>query len=103
MDVKTASLHNQFPPGMRQFVRRPHGVTDQYLPPKFELGHCVYGHPLASAQWQQLNESNLESKGFKKIQSAGSVMHIPAAPTTDAVLSVCRQMICYSPHLTILL
>ena len=89
MDVKTAFLHNLFPPGMRQFVRRPHGVTDEYLPPKFELGHCVYGHPLASAQWQQLNESNLKSKGFKKIQSAGSVMHIPATPTTDAVISVC--------------
>ena len=64
MDVKTAFLHNPFPTGMRQFVRRPHGVPDTILPPKFEMGKCTYGHPLASAQWQELNESNLESKGF---------------------------------------
>ena len=89
MDVKTAFLHTKFPTGMVQYVRRPHGVTDEYLPYRFQLGSCAYGHPLAGAQWQELNESNLKSKGFQKIQSAGSVMQIPATNTTDAVLSVC--------------
>jgi hypothetical protein len=28
----------------------PHGVPPNLLPKKFQLGSCVYGHPLANSQ-----------------------------------------------------
>ena len=87
MDVDTAFLHNNWPDGMVQYVRRPHGVPDEYLPYRFQLGHCTYGHVLASAMWKEHLEGNLTSGGFLPIYSSGSVFHLPGTQTSDPVIS----------------
>jgi len=86
-DVKTAFLKSDFPPGMVQYVRRPHGVPSAHLPFQFQLGHCAYGHPLAGHQFEQHNIAVLESFGFQKLKSAKSIMQIPATATTDQVIT----------------
>ena len=83
MDVQTAFLYNDFPDGMRQYVYSPHGVPRWIMPRRFELGHCTYGHPLASRQWEEKNVTNLVKLGFQKVHSAKSIMQIPATPTSD--------------------
>jgi hypothetical protein len=88
MDVETAFLHNNWPPGMEQYVRRPSGVPDKYLPYQFQLGHCTYGHPFASAMWKEHLEGSLTSGGFLPIYSSGSVFHLPKTATADPVTSV---------------
>jgi hypothetical protein len=50
LDVKTAFLYGKFLIGMKQYVRSPHGVPSNLSPKKFQLGSCVYGHPLANSQ-----------------------------------------------------
>lgn len=87
-DVATAFLYSDFPDGMVQYVRSPHGVPSNKIPYLFQLGHCPYGHPLASRQWQIKNESNLQKHGFTKIHSAGSILQIKATPTSDQVIAV---------------
>jgi len=61
LDVKTAFLYGKFPTGMTQYVRSPHGVPSNILPKKFQLGSCVYGHPLANSQWDKEFKSTLSS------------------------------------------
>jgi hypothetical protein len=84
-DVSTAFLHGRMPTNLRQFVRRPYGVPDDILPKKFELGACVYGHPLASKQWDILANKDLSEFGFKKLYSSPSVMVMKESPTNDRI------------------
>ena len=70
-DVQTSFLYTDFPDGMRQYVRRPHGVPDEFFPYRFELGHYTYGHPLASRQWKEHRDATLARGGFVPIYSSG--------------------------------
>jgi hypothetical protein len=74
LDVKTAFLYGKFPVGIKQYVRSPHGVPSNLLPKKFQLGSCVYGHPLANSQWDKEFKSTLSSMKFEPIRSAPSIM-----------------------------
>ena len=74
LDVKTAFLYGKFPAGMKQYVRSPHGVPSEILPKKFQLGSCVYGHPLANSQWDKEFKSTLSAMKFQPIRSAPSIM-----------------------------
>jgi hypothetical protein len=85
VDVGTAFLHGEFPPGMVQYVRRPHGVPDEYMPRMFQLGKCVYGHPLASYQWDIKANKDLASLDFKKLSSSPSVMIREKSKTSDRI------------------
>ena len=74
LDVKTAFLYGKFPAGMKQYVRSPHGIPSEILPKKFQLGSCVYGHPLANSQWDKEFKSTLSAMKFQPIRSAPSIM-----------------------------
>jgi len=91
LDVKTAFLYGKFPTGMKQYVRSPHGVPSEILPKKFQLGSCVYGHPLANSQWDKEFKSTLSSMKFQPIRSAPSimVMHNPNTKNSTPFLSAC--------------
>jgi hypothetical protein len=85
VDISTAFLHGKMPEGMRQFVRRPHGVPSEILPRRFELGSCAYGHPLASRQWDIKADKDLSAYGFTKLTSSQSVMILKETPKNDRV------------------
>ena len=86
-DVKTAFLYGRFDSDTKQYVRSPHGVPTSLLPKKFLLGSCPYGHPRANTIWDNEYTSTLGDIGFKKIQSAASIMVKPATATTDKVIA----------------
>ena len=86
MDVKTAFLTSKFPDGVRQFVRRPHGVPSNYFPPIFELGSCVYGHPAFSHQFEEHNKEVFRKMGFTPMRSTPSMFQMPATSQNDQVI-----------------
>ena len=83
----TVFLHGKFPEGMRQYVRAPRGVPKSILPKLFELGSCVYGHPLTNIQWDKTFRQTLNKMGFESIQSAVSFFVKEKTTDTDKVLS----------------
>lgn len=77
-----------FQKGMVQYVRRPHGVPSSILPPKFQLGAAVYGHPLSNKAWNDEFEKTLSEISFEKLFTADSVYVKHTTATSDKVMCV---------------
>ena len=61
-------------------MRRPTGLTDIDMPPVVRLNKCIYGIPMASAQFREHSDSTLRSLGFLPLASYTCVyqQHYPS-------------------------
>jgi hypothetical protein len=69
VDVRTAFLYPTIPADEPIYMRRPTGLTDADMPPVVRLNKCIYGLPMASAQFREHSDSTLRSLGFVPLAS----------------------------------
>ena len=63
-DIATAFLYSPTPLGQLIYMRRPAGLTDEFMPEVILLQKCVYGLPIAPAAFREHNDTTLKNMGF---------------------------------------
>ena len=82
LDVKTAFLYAPVPTGQTILMRRPTGLSDTDMPEYVSLNKCLYGLPMAPAQFRAHSDSTLRSHGFLPLVSDPRI-YIKLLPTGD--------------------
>jgi hypothetical protein len=68
-DCRTAFLHSSVPSNQDIYMTRPSGLDDTHMPPLVKLHKCLYGLPMAPAQFRDHNHKVLTALGFRPLVS----------------------------------
>jgi hypothetical protein len=68
-DCRTAFLHSPVPSDQDIYMKRPPGLNDSHMPSIVKLNKCLYGLPMAPAQFRAHNHNVLTSLGFRALVS----------------------------------
>jgi len=90
VDVRTAFLYPTIPADEPIYMRRPTGLTDADMPLVVRLNKCIYGLPMASAQFREHSDSTLRSLGFVPLASDTCVyqQHYPSGEVAYILVHV---------------